>query len=77
MPERKNLAKIDVITDCDTGMYHIGEIDGGFSEEELRNHIENHGHEKLCVQLAILQWQVWEAVRDINSKKQTGAVACG
>lgn len=75
MPERKNLAKIDVITDCDSDMYHIGEVDGGFSESELREHIKDHGHEELCSKLAYLQFQVWDCLRQLNSEKDFGAVA--
>ena len=43
MPERKILAKIIKITDDDTGMYRIGEIDGGFPKIlEIDDHTEDN-----------------------------------
>ncbi len=77
MPERKNLAKIDVITDCDTGNYHIGEVDGSFSESELRDHIKRHGHQEICAHLAYLQYQVWDCLRQLNSEKDYGQAKVG
>lgn len=73
MPERKNLAKIDVVTDDDSGNYYIGEVDGGFREDELRNHIKQHGHQELCSHLAYLQFQVWSTLRQINSESNQQA----
>lgn len=73
MAEKKSIATISVITDSDNGYDHIGDVDGGFSESELKKHIEAHGHEKICQHLAYLSWQVWDILRKVNSEKNKGS----
>jgi len=66
MPEHKILAKIIKITDDDVGMYRIGEIDGGFSDEELLEYLnqnKEYGLHQLTSKLTHLQFQVWNAWR--------------
>jgi hypothetical protein len=36
--------------------------------------MKRFGHEKLCSQLAFLQFQVWEALREVNSERDAGSV---
>lgn len=43
MTERRTIATISIITDCDTEMYRMGEVDGGFDERELHLYLMNHG----------------------------------
>lgn len=74
MPERKILAKITAITDHDTGMYHMGEIDGAFNSAELKEHIKSYGHEELIHKLAYMQFQVITAQREVNSEKSEQGV---
>lgn len=69
--ETKNLATIRFVTDTDVSYYEIGEVEGSFQEQELENYIERFGHEKMCSQLAFLQFQVWSAVRKVNTKKDS------
>lgn len=67
MPERKTLATISVVTDDDTGMYAIGEIDGGFHLSiELREHIAAHGSDDLLRQLAHMTSDVIRATLDLR-----------
>lgn len=73
MSERKKIATISVVTDSENEYDHIGDVDGGFSDDQLRYHIESHGHKGLCEQLAYMQWQVYDMMRTINSETgQTG-----
>jgi hypothetical protein len=69
MADFKKIGNVQVVTDCETGMYKIGEVSASFNEKELKDHIEKHGHEGLCAQLAFMQFQVWETLRTINSDK--------
>ena len=76
MPERKTLASITIITDHDTGMYHVGEIEGAFNHDELKAHIKKHGYNELSFQLAYLQFQLVTAIREVNGEKGDADV-CG
>lgn len=67
MAERKTIGTISVITDSETSYDNIGDIDGGFSETELKKHIQSHGHSGLCEKLSAMSAQVWNMVREINS----------
>ncbi len=69
MSEKINLGKIDVVTDCDTGMYRIGEIDGGFNGE-LRSHIKRYGSDELLLKLSYMANTVIELQREINSSQK-------
>ena len=67
MPESKIIGTISIITDCETGMYKMGEVDGGLNDVQLIKHVEKYGHEGLCEKLAYMQWQVWQALREVNA----------
>jgi len=77
MPERKTLGRISAITDCDTGMYSIGEIDGGMDREMTRQHIENYGSEGLLRTLAYMVHLVVDEQRQINNDSGEGASRAG
>jgi len=80
MPERKTLVKIIKITDDDTGMYRIGEIDGGFSSEELLDYFNSHGEyglNQLTSKLSHLQFQIWSAWRRHNEENVSENVSEG
>ena len=70
MPERRTLVSITTVTDHDTEMYHIGEIDGLLQHGELKEHIKRHGHQELLVHLAYLQSQVFTALHEVNDEKE-------
>ena len=74
MAERKTIGSISVITDSETSYDNIGDVDGGFSETELKKHIEAHGHEGLCEKLTAMSWQVWNMLREINAEKDNNEV---
>ena len=76
MAERKQIASISIITDSETPYDNIGDVDGGFDAHQLENHIRNHGHQGLCEKLTIMQWQVWAAVRQVNSEKEAASNNC-
>ena len=67
--ETKQIAKIEYITDTETGMYKTGEVNGAFNEADLESYIKRYGHEKLCAQLGYMQFQVWTALRKVNGGK--------
>ena len=80
MPERKTMMSISRITDDDTGMYLMGEIDGSFPEEELEKYIDTYGgygFNELVTKLSFLQFQVWKAWRKHCGKKYCGCAAEG
>lgn len=64
MPERKELCKLSTVTDDDTGMYHIGEIDGLFQGDDLKEYLKRHGEkgvDRLVRHLGYLQHSVFYA----------------
>lgn len=69
MAERKRIGSISIITDSETSYDNIGDVDGGFSDTELKRHIEAHGHEGLCEKLTAMSWQVWNTLREINAER--------
>jgi hypothetical protein len=72
--ETQKLATVSFVTDTDVSYYEIGEVEGSFQKDELKDYIKRFGHEKLCSQLAFLQFQVWEALREVNSERDAGSV---
>lgn len=69
MAETKIITRLSVVTDTETGRENIGDIDGGmFDEEWLKEHVRYHGSEGLLKQIAIMTYQVIEAVRSVNSE---------
>jgi len=67
--ETKKIATVSYVTDTDVSYYEIGETQGSFQKEELKDYIKRFGHEKLCSQLAFMQFQIWETLREINGEK--------
>jgi hypothetical protein len=66
--ETKKLADIGYVTDTDVSYYEIGEIEGAFEPEQLKDYIRRFGHKDLSSHLGFLQFQIWQAVREINSE---------
>jgi len=69
MSEKKDLGRIWVITDCDTGLYSIGEVDGGFNGG-LKDHVTRYGAEGLLVKLGRMSAAVHNCQVEINLKNQ-------
>lgn len=67
--ETKQIAKISYVIDTDVSYYEIGEVEGAFQEDELKDYIKRFGHEKLCSQLGYMQFQIWRSLREINAEK--------
>lgn len=76
MPQRENLAKITIITDDDTGMYSIGEIDGGFNTMTLQNHIRKYGADGILKELNTMIYTVVGLAVNIKNESAGGAL-CG
>lgn len=74
--ESKNLVTISYVTDTDVSYYHIGEVEGSFQKEELKEYIKRFGHENLLTQLAFLQFQVWDVIRELNYEIDNDSVKC-
>ena len=69
MPERKKLVTLTHITDTDTDMYYIGELDGLFHSNELTDYLTTYGEKgkrDLHEHIAHLQNQIIESWRLIN-----------
>ena len=73
MSKKVQLAKIWAVNDDDTGMYEIGEVDGGFNSIALEEHIRNHGKDGLILHLSNMIYQVTSKSREIDeSSLQNG-----
>lgn len=73
MVEKRQLLKIQIIIDDDTNMYHLGEIDGIFSEDQIVGFLESYGEKgkrDLVNHLAFLQFQVIDSWRKNQEKFQ-------
>lgn len=74
MTERTKLAALSVITDDDTGLYFVGELDGGFQQTELTQFLTTYGRQgrkDLLEHLAYMQHKVIETYRSIRDAKET------
>jgi hypothetical protein len=67
--ETKKLTTISFVTNTDVSYYQLGEIEGSFEKQQLKDYIKRFGHEKICTQLAFSQSQVCSALREVNSEK--------
>ena len=66
--ESEKLATIKFITDFETPMYHLGEVQGSFNDEELKKYIKRFGTTDLLSHLAFMQYQVIKVMREVNSE---------
>jgi hypothetical protein len=71
MAEFKELGKIQFITDTDTEMYKMGEIQCGFNDS-LKSYIKTYGIDNLLKEVSHLSYQIWETYRLMD--KQVGEV---
>ncbi len=79
MPSRKKLIEIEVITDTETGDYHVGEIDFGITCE-LDNHLVKYGRkgkEEIVKTLSYMIYEVERRCRVIESQDPKFNTACG
>ncbi len=70
--ETKKLVTIEFITDYETPMYHSGEVQGAFNENDLLEYIKNYGTNDLLEHLTYLHFQIMTAVRLLNTIKDKG-----
>lgn len=45
MAKRQELMCVEVVTDCDTGIYNIGEIDFGIKVGPLTDYLKRYGYQ--------------------------------
>jgi len=69
--ETEKLAEIEFVTDFEVPMYHIGEVQGSFQEDQLKDYVRRFGCKDLFSHLAFMQYQVVKAMRDVNSENNT------
>ena len=69
--ETKKLATIEFITDFETPMYHIGEVQGAFNENELLDYVRSYGTKDLLEHLTYLHFQIMTTVRMLNAIKDS------
>ena len=70
MPQTEILANVTVVTDDDTGMWSIGEVEGQFFNDKLREHIESHGVDSILIQLNQMIYSAIDMNRDIQNELQ-------
>jgi len=73
------LMKVTVVTDDDTGMYNVGDVDFGISGA-LEREIHEQGVEfadKLLDSLGYLAHQVWNIKDQVHKEEQLNEVLCG
>ena len=69
MPETKTLADIRYITDFETPIYSLGEVEGSFDPDTLEDYIDKYGSTGLYQHMAYLQYQIVETQRRINARR--------
>jgi hypothetical protein len=78
MAERKHITSIEVITDSETSYDNIGDIDGGGMDKEwLKQHIRSHGPDGLFRVTAWMNFQIFEALREVNAEAESQKSAVG
>lgn len=70
MPQTEILANVTVVTDDDTGMWSIGEVEGQFFNDRLKEHIESHGVNSILIQLNQMIYSAIDMNRDIQNELQ-------
>ena len=75
MAESKVIGSISIVTDSETHYDNIGDVDGGFDMDQLKNHVKNYGPHQICERLTAMSWQVWETLREINREKDKEMMA--
>ena len=70
MPQTEILANVTVVTDDDTGMWSIGEVEGQFFNDRLKEHIESHGVHSILIQLSQMIYSAIDMNRDIQNELQ-------
>ena len=76
MGEYEKIAEISYVTDTENNQVKMGEVEGAFNQDKLKNYIKTYGHEQLCAQLGYMQFQVWKTLREVNGEKDHGAKDC-
>ena len=70
MAETKKITSLYVVTDSETSYDNIGDIDGGmFDDNWLEQHIKSHGPNGLYEKLALMNYQIVNAVIKVNKAK--------
>jgi hypothetical protein len=76
MAETKKITSLYVVTDSETSYDNIGDIDGGGIDKEwLKKHIKSYGADGLFKQIAWMNFQVFEAMKEVNQESHT-SVPC-
>ncbi len=77
MAETKQITALYVVTDSEQSYDEIGDIDGGeFDKEWLKRHVANHGTQQLLQQIAWMNFQVFEAMQEVNSERNAAQQPC-
>jgi hypothetical protein len=67
MAETQKITSLYVVTDSETSYDNIGDIDGGGMDKDwLKRHIKKYGADGLFKQIAWMNFQVFEALREVN-----------
>lgn len=75
MPETKPLATIRYITDFETPIYQLGEVEGSFDPDTLEDYIDKYGSAGLYEHMAYMQYQIVDAQRRINARKSLEGIS--
>ena len=74
MASRQKLLEVSAITDCETGMYEIGEVDFGINMS-IEHHIRKYGHEEILLTLAHLIYEVKRTAAKLHLEEMPDAAA--
>lgn len=77
MAEYKEIGKISIVTDTETGQEKIGDVEGGFNSIELKKHIQQYGTHGLLETMAWMNFQIWETHRELNVNKDMDSFTTG
>lgn len=72
MAEKQTLITLDVVTDDDTGMYQVGEVDFGI-RNALEQHIKKRGAEELLLTMTYLIYHI----KDVEQRITASALKLG
>jgi len=70
MAETKQITALHVVTDTEQAYDQIGDVTGGCIDKEwLKKHIKSHGAEGLFRVAAFINFQAFEALREVNQEE--------
>lgn len=73
MPKTKAIIILERVTDCDTGLYRIGEINFGIHSVELDEYLKAYGYEGKAEIVKTLGYLIYEVEKRFRDLPQNNA----